>query len=81
VSQRVTADVTRSADQIQDVRVKIGMSQQRTVTQSARAWYDIQFRLASGRYFPVLRHVPSKAEAEFVAGEIRLVRTEPPRES
>jgi hypothetical protein len=72
-----------SAGEIQDVRVKIGMSQQRTVTQSARAWYDIQFRLASGRYFPVLRHVPSKAEAEFLAGEIRqlLVRTEPPRES
>jgi hypothetical protein len=57
-------------DSIRGIRVKTGMTQQRTATQKPRAWYDIEFVFQDGPAKTVLRHLPTQAEAESVAHEM-----------
>jgi len=66
---------TRSWDstQIREVRVRTGMTQQRTATQKARLWYDIEFDIAGRPPRPVLRHLPTRDEADAVASEMSLL--------
>lgn len=57
--------------EIQDVRVRTGMTQQPTATQKARLWYDIEIRSERRPPRTVLRHLPTVQEADTVAAEMR----------
>ena len=57
---------------VKDVKVKIGMQQQATMTQSARAYYDIQIHRRSGRKITAGSSVPDKREAEWLAEQMLL---------
>jgi hypothetical protein len=57
---------------VKDVKVKIGMQQQATMTQSARAYYDIQIHRQSGRKITAGSSVPDKREAEWLAEQMLL---------
>ncbi len=53
------------------VTVKVGTSQNRSATQAARAWHDVVILRASQGKVSAARHVPTRAEAEWVAAELR----------
>lgn len=58
-------------DDVKAVAVKVGMSQSKTATQTARAWHDVEIRHTGGKT-AIARHIPTRSEAEWVA---RVVRT------
>lgn len=67
--------ITRSrAIELADVRtvgVKVGMSQTGSATQTTKAWHDVVIELPDGKRVRVARHIPTRAEAEWVAAELR----------
>jgi len=56
---------------IEDVRVRVGLSQTEAAMQSARAWHDISLRLSGGRTVSAGRHLTDRKEAEWVASQMR----------
>ncbi len=57
---------------VSDIKLKIGMQQQQTMTQTAKAYYDIEIHRQSGRKVAVGRSIPSKREAEWLAEQMLL---------
>lgn len=57
---------------VKDINVKIGMQQQKTMTQDSHAYYDIEIQRQSGRNVMAGRSVPNKREAEWLAEQMLL---------
>lgn len=57
--------------EIQRVRVDIGMSQGRTMTQKVRAWYDVNLHPAGGRRVTAGGAIRDKSHAERFAELLR----------
>ena len=57
---------------VKDIKLKIGMRQQRTMTQDAKAYYDIEIERQFGRNITAGRHLRDKREAEWIAEQMLL---------
>lgn len=55
---------------ITHIRVKTGTTSQSSAAQAARAWHDVLIRHTNGQA-RAARHIPTRAEAEWVAAEMR----------
>jgi hypothetical protein len=62
---------TIDATTIEDVTMKIGMSQNESAVQSAKAWYDVMLMLPNRKKVFAGRHIASKAEAEWVVESMK----------
>jgi hypothetical protein len=64
---------TRQLDvsDIEDVTLGIGMTQSESVTQAAKAWYDISIHRRAGSKLKIGRHIADRREAEYVVGQLK----------
>jgi len=60
-----------STTEIDDIEVSIGMKQQETMTQMAKAWYDVKLKPTIGRPKMIGGNIKDKHEAEWLADRIR----------
>lgn len=56
---------------IEELAMKVGMTQQDSATQSSKAWYDIALQLGDGRKVTIGRQIADRREAEWVVAEMR----------
>ncbi len=56
---------------IEDIEVTIGMKQQETMTQAAKAWYDLKIRPKIGKRTMIGGSIREKREAEWLADRMR----------
>ncbi len=56
---------------IEDIEVTIGMKQQETMTQAAKAWYDLKIRPKIGKRTMIGGSIRDKREAEWLADRMR----------
>jgi hypothetical protein len=56
---------------VAEVRVGVGMQQSESMTQSARAWFDVSVHPKLGRKKTALSAIRNKREAEWIAEQIK----------
>jgi hypothetical protein len=60
-----------STTEIDDIEVSVGMKQQETMTQRAKAWYDLKLKPKIGRPKMIGGNIKDKHEAEWLADRMR----------